>query len=287
MLPLIEEDVVRRKKWIEESEFLDLVAVAQSAPGVFAVNISIFIGYRLRKIPGALLATLGSVLPSFLIILLIALFFQQFKNNPVVERIFKGIRPAVVALIAAPTFKLAQSAKINRNTFWIPVVSALIIWQLGVSPILVILIAGISGYVYGRFYSGQDEEGRKKTPEEIEQEKELKRANKEAKQKEKELKELQNSLEKSRKEQEEAQRRQEAARRKQEEAKRREAEALERIPEAQEAAWKALSEAKRRQEEDRRRKADEPNLFNVLDPRLVGQDNDPNNDDEEDAYASH
>lgn len=276
MLPLIEEEVVNKKKWIDSKDFLDLVAIAQSAPGVFAVNISIFIGYRLRKAKGAIVATLGSILPSFLIILLIALFFQEFKDNEYVERIFKGIRPAVVALIAAPTFRLAKSANINRNTFWIPVVSALLIWLLGVSPIYIIIAAGIGGYVYGRFYSGQDEEGRVKTPEEKAREKAVAEAKKEAKRKEKEYRKLQEKLEKSRKEQEEAQRKAEAA-------KRKEAEALQMLPLAQEEAKKAKEEAIRRKEEERRLRVEEPGLFDVLDPRKVTEDNDPNNDyDDED-----
>ena len=150
MLPLIQAEVVEKQKWIEKEEFLDLVAIAQSAPGVFAVNISIFVGYKLKGIRGSLITTLGAVLPSFLIILAIAMFFHAFSDNVYVERAFKGIRPAVVALIAAPTFSLAKTAKINRYTFWIPIVSALLIWLVGVSPIYIILIAGVAGYIYGR-----------------------------------------------------------------------------------------------------------------------------------------
>ena len=78
------------------------------------------------------------------------MFFHNFKDNPIVERIFKGIRPAVVALIAAPTFSMAKSAKVNRYNVWIPIVSALIIWLLGFSPIWVIIIAGVGGYLFRR-----------------------------------------------------------------------------------------------------------------------------------------
>lgn len=151
MVPLIENEIVTRRKWIEPNDFIDLLAIAQSAPGILAVNISIFIGYRLRGIRGSIVTALGTVLPSFLIILLVALFFHNFKDNVIVERIFKGIRPAVVALIAAPTFSMARSARINRYNIWIPVVSALLIWLLGFSPIWVIIIAGTGGYIYGKF----------------------------------------------------------------------------------------------------------------------------------------
>ena len=146
---MIEAEVVDRHKWIAKEEFLDLIAVAQSAPGVFAANISVFVGYKLRKKSGAIAACLGACLPSFLIILAIAMFFKQFQDNPVVESMFRGIRPCVVALIAAPTFTLARSAKINRHTLWIPICSALMIWLLGVNPIYIIIAAGLGGYLWG------------------------------------------------------------------------------------------------------------------------------------------
>lgn len=151
MVPLIEEEVVNRKRWLNQKDFIDLLAVSQSAPGVFAVNISIFIGYKLKKFPGALALALGAILPSFFIILGIALFFHRFKEYEAIENIFKGIRPAVVALIAAPTFTLAKSAKINKYNVWIPIVSAFSIWMMGLSPIYIIIIAGVGGYIYGKF----------------------------------------------------------------------------------------------------------------------------------------
>lgn len=150
MLPLIESEVVEKQKWMEKEEFLDLVAVAQAAPGVFAVNLSIFIGYKLRGVRGSLVTTLGTVMPSFLIILAIAMFFVHFRDNVYVMKAFQGIRPAVVALIAAPVFTLAKSAKINRYTFIIPIISAVLIWLLGVSPIYIIIAAGVGGFIYGK-----------------------------------------------------------------------------------------------------------------------------------------
>lgn len=150
MVPLIEDEIVTKRRWLDKEDFIDLLAISQSAPGILAVNISIFIGYRLRGVLGSIVTALGTVLPSFLIILAIALFFHNFKDNAVVERIFRGIRPAVVALIAAPTFSMAKSAKINKYNVWIPVVSALLIWLLGFSPIWIIIAAGVGGYVYGR-----------------------------------------------------------------------------------------------------------------------------------------
>jgi len=150
MIPLIEEEVVNRHKWINKEELLDLIAIAQSCPGVFAINTAIFIGYKLRKTPGAIATAFGTALPSFLIILAIAIFFHQFEDNKVIAAMFKGIRPAVVALIAVPTFRLAQRAQLNWFTIWIPIVSALLIWLLGVSPIWIIIAAGVGGYAYGK-----------------------------------------------------------------------------------------------------------------------------------------
>jgi chromate transporter len=104
----------------------------------------------MRRLPGAFCSALGTALPSFIIILLIAMFFANFQDNPVVEAIFRGIRPAVVALIAAPTFSLARSAKISLANCWIPIAGALAIWLMRVNPVVVILAAGIGGYLYGK-----------------------------------------------------------------------------------------------------------------------------------------
>ena len=151
MIPIIESEIVDKKKWINKEDFLDIVAMAQTCPGVFAINVSVFIGYKLHNIKGALCTAIGTALPSFLIILAIAMFFFFFKDNAVVAAIFRGIRPAVVALIAVPTFRMAQRAKITMSNCWIPIVCALSIWLLGVSPIFVILVAAIGGYVYGKY----------------------------------------------------------------------------------------------------------------------------------------
>ena len=139
MLPLIQREVVDRKGWIDEQEFLNMIALAQAAPGLIAVNSAIFIGWRVGGWRGVCGAVLGAVLPSFLIILAIAMVFSEWKELPAIEAAFKGIRPAVVALIAAPLFKLAKASKISWTTALIPVVAALAIWLLHVNPVWVIL----------------------------------------------------------------------------------------------------------------------------------------------------
>ena len=138
MLPLIQREVVDRKGWIDEEEFLNMIALAQAAPGLIAVNSAIFIGWRVGGWKGVCGAVLGAVLPSFLIILAIAMVFREWKELPAVEAAFKGIRPAVVALIAAPLFKMAKSA----NNLWplaISLAAALLIWLGHVNPVWVIL----------------------------------------------------------------------------------------------------------------------------------------------------
>ena len=151
MIPLIEAEIVNRRKWVGKTEFLDLIAIAQSCPGVFAINISTFIGYKKRGTLGAICCALGTALPSFLIILLVAMFFHNFQDVPWVASAFAGIRPAVVALIAVPTWNMAVRAKITFINCWIPVITAVLIWALGVNPIYIILAAGIGGFIYGQF----------------------------------------------------------------------------------------------------------------------------------------
>ena len=139
MLPLIQREVVDRRGWIDEQEFLNMIALAQAAPGLIAVNSAIFIGWRIGGWKGVCGAVLGAVLPSFLIILGIAMVFADWKELPAVEAVFKGIRPAVVALIAAPLLKLAKSAKISWLTALVPIAAALLIWLGGVNPVWVIV----------------------------------------------------------------------------------------------------------------------------------------------------
>ena len=150
MLPLIQRELVDNKKYLDETEFLDATAVAQAAPGILAINIAILAGYKIKGFWGSVVCALGAALPSFIIILLIALFFHNFKDNPIVKRVFLGIRPAVVALIAVPVFKLAASARITHKTVWIPLLAALLVWLGGVSPVYIVLAAGMGGFLYGR-----------------------------------------------------------------------------------------------------------------------------------------
>ncbi len=148
MLPLIQKEVVERKRWIDEEEFLNMIALAQAAPGLIAVNSAVFIGWRVYGWRGVIATVLGAVLPSFLIILAIAMVFQDFKDQPAVEAVFKGVRPAVVALIAAPLCRMAKNAKIGWSTALVPIAGALVIWKGGLSPVWVILITVVATLAY-------------------------------------------------------------------------------------------------------------------------------------------
>lgn len=151
MISIIEREIVDKHKWIDKTEFLDLLAVAQSMPGILAVNISVVIGDKLRSLKGSLAAASGTIMPSFLIILLIAMFLTPdlITGNPVISSIFKGIRPAVVALIVAPVITSAKSAGLSWKTVWIPVAVALLIWSkipYISNPILYIVAGGLIGW---------------------------------------------------------------------------------------------------------------------------------------------
>ena len=155
MISIIEREIVDKYHWIERDDFLDLLAVAQSLPGILAVNIATAVGDKLHGMRGSALATIGCILPSFLIILAIAIFLtpNTIKNNHTLSAIFMGIRPAVVALIIAPVITSAKAAKIGWKTVWIPLLVALMISiNIGFvsNPILYIVLGAAGGYAFWR-----------------------------------------------------------------------------------------------------------------------------------------
>ncbi len=161
MISIIEREVVDKKHWLGREEFLDLLAVAQSMPGILAVNISVVVGDKLRGLKGAVTAAAGTILPCFAIILAIAMFLtpETITGNPTLTAIFKGIRPVVVALIIAPVITTAKAAKIGWKTVWIPVVVALLIWsKLPVisNPIIFIVAGGFVGWWFSRRHSRKE-----------------------------------------------------------------------------------------------------------------------------------
>ena len=153
MISIIQREIVDNHHWIDKEEFLDLLAVAQAMPGILAVNISSVVGERLRGLPGSIVAAAATIIPSFCIILVIAVFLTPdvIKNNEYVARVFKGIRPAVVALIIAPVITTARAAGITWRTVIIPVAVALLIYsKLPVvsNPIVYILLGAVGGWLY-------------------------------------------------------------------------------------------------------------------------------------------
>ncbi len=151
MVAVIREILVEKKKWMTDDEFMDVLAISQSLPGLLAVNISIFLGYRLRGTKGSIVATAGSILPPFIIILLIAMVFTNYKDNAAIQAIFKGIRPAVVALIAVPTIQMAIRQKLNVWSGLLALATILLIVFLKVSPIYIILVVGVAAALLAKY----------------------------------------------------------------------------------------------------------------------------------------
>lgn len=150
MVPIIQSEVVDKKKWIEKNEFIDILAVSQSTPGALAINMSTFIGYKIRGILGAVFATLGCVVPSFISIVLIAMFFSRIMGESIVQQAFMGIRPAVAALITFSVYKIGKTSEIKLWWYTITVLAFIANLFLKQDPILIIIACGVTGFIFGR-----------------------------------------------------------------------------------------------------------------------------------------
>lgn len=150
MIPLIEKEVIEKKKWVERENFLELLTLAQLAPGPISLNTSVFVGYKVAGYRGAVAAVLGVIIPSFVIILVIVIYLAGLRGNRYVNAAFMGMRPAVVALIVAPIFNLARG--LGWWKILIAVAAAVVIWRLGVSPVYFIAGGALAGIVYA-FYN--------------------------------------------------------------------------------------------------------------------------------------
>ena len=138
MIAAIKSELVQRG-WLNDEDFVDIITLAQTAPGLFAVNISILTGHRLRGTKGSVVATIASCLPPFLIILLVAIFFTNFKDNPYVIKAFKGIRPVVVALIGVPMIDMLKATKMRWWSWMVWIASMILVCLLSVSPIYILI----------------------------------------------------------------------------------------------------------------------------------------------------
>lgn len=145
MIPLIQREVIEKHKWIDEKDFLDMLVLAQSTPGPIAVNTAVFVGYKTAGVAGAIMTTLGTILPSFIVILLLALFFAEVRDNRYVDAAFRAMRPAVVALIVAPLMGLVKGMRWYLVA--LSAVVALAVWYFGFSPAYLIALALVVGVV--------------------------------------------------------------------------------------------------------------------------------------------
>lgn len=150
MIPLIEEEVVNNKKWIEKEEFMDILVVSQSLPGALAVNCSMFLGYKIAGIVGGCVALLAVILPSFFIILLIAAFFMQFRNNYYVNAAFMGINAAVPLLVLVGAISLGKGLERNTRTIIIIIIALISLVFFDIHPVIVIVASAIYGAVFLR-----------------------------------------------------------------------------------------------------------------------------------------
>lgn len=155
MIAAIKKELVERQ-WLTDEDFIDIITLAQTAPGLFAVNIAILTGHKLRGTKGSVVATIGSALPPFIIILLVAMFFTSYKDNEYVIKAFKGIRPAVVALIGVPMLDMLKATKMRWWSWTIVLLSMLLVCFLSVSPIY-ILICVIAVAAFVSWYNNKKE----------------------------------------------------------------------------------------------------------------------------------
>lgn len=157
MVPIIQKEIVENAQLIDNKEFIDIIAVSQSLPGAIAVNTTIFVGFKLLGILGAIAALLGTVLPSFLVILVLAIFYNQIKDIKTIQLFFQGVRPAIVALIFMSAVKLSSAIEKKRFNFFIMGAAFLSITFLGIHPILVVIGCATAGLIYTK--KGEKEDG--------------------------------------------------------------------------------------------------------------------------------
>lgn len=149
MISLIEREVVDKHAWFEREDFLNHFTLAQSAPGPFSLNAAAFVGFRVKGFWGALVAVLGLVIPSFVVILLIAMYLSDFRENEVVNAAFKALRPCVVALIAVPCIKMF--IKMSKPQMLLSVVALATLLLTGISPVYLLLIGALLGVLLTYF----------------------------------------------------------------------------------------------------------------------------------------
>lgn len=147
VIPLIEKDIVNRN-WLTKKEFYELIAVSESLPGVFATNIAALVGYRVYGLKGGIIAALGTIIAPFIIIVLIAIFFNKFQETIWVAKAFRALRPGVVALIVAPMFSVAKANNLTLKTAVYPLIALILMIVFKVSPIWIVILGCLGGFLY-------------------------------------------------------------------------------------------------------------------------------------------
>lgn len=154
MIPVIQDEVVEKRKLLDVDEFVDALAVTQASPGALAINLSVYIGHKLKGIPGALVAVLGSSLPSLTIIMLVSTVFFKYRNLESIEKIFTGVRAAVVAAIAYSLVKLLKTVKLSKFEYGVFFVLGFLLVHFGMNPIPVLILGALSAIIYDRVRGG-------------------------------------------------------------------------------------------------------------------------------------
>lgn len=159
MVPLIQKELVDKRGWLDDSEFVDILAIAQSGPGPVAINTSVLCGNKMRGLLGAIVAALGSSLPSFLIILVIANFFLKVKESRAVQAIFKGMRPAIFGLLISAVWQVGRKSISDKKDLVLAALGAALLLFLDVNPIFVVILAAVSGIIFGSVQSSKSKKG--------------------------------------------------------------------------------------------------------------------------------
>ena len=148
MIPFIQKEIVEKNGWITDEEILDIFAIAEATPGVIAVNTATFVGYKIAGVMGSIFATLGVVLPSFFIIIIIAYFIKDFLSIKIISNAFKGIRAGVIVLIIGAITKLSKNNKLNAFNIIITILAFLVSSFTGISTIIILFIALVVGILF-------------------------------------------------------------------------------------------------------------------------------------------
>lgn len=149
MIPVLEREAVHKRRWIEQEEIADVLAVSQTIPGAVALNAASFVGYRVAGIAGAVTAVIGMMLPTFLIVIGLSVLLMAFHDNSKVAAALQGMKPAVVAMIVFAGIRMAKTSLVDKSTIAVGAAAALLLLFTTLSPILIIVLGAIAGIAIG------------------------------------------------------------------------------------------------------------------------------------------